>query len=384
MNISRKSGLYIHIPFCISKCGYCDFYSIEDTSLTNTFIDALLAEIELTAFQLEIEDSFDTVYIGGGTPSLLHPVQIGNILNIISKYFHLDDNSEITVEVNPGTLNPEQLKQLFNLGINRLSIGVQSFIQDELKLLDRIHTIEDSINTIYECRQVGFNNMNVDLIFAIPNQTAVNWNFSLKKALSLLPEHLSIYNLTFEKETPFYKKLIKGQIVRQNEQKEIEYYSMAHNLLTDSGYNHYEVSNYAKTESHYSRHNYKYWKHIPYLGFGPSAHSFWENTRWANNRSVNNYVSKIDKGQLPKSFEERLEKYQLISEHILLALRTYKGLSLFEFEKLFGINFLKKFVKETNKLIENNLANIEDDYFKLTEKGMLICDEILLYFTVDE
>jgi len=384
MNISRKSGLYIHIPFCRSKCGYCDFYSIEDTSLTKNFIDALLTEIELTAFQIEDNNHFDTLYIGGGTPSLLNSDQIHDIINTISKFYNLENECEITMEVNPGMVDLEQLKQLSGLGINRISIGVQSFVEEELQLLERIHTTAESITTITDCRQVGLNNINLDLIFAIPGQTADNWNYSLEQAVSLLPEHLSIYNLTYEKETPFYTSLLAGRLHRLEEEKEIEYFNTAHKLLTDSGYEHYEVSNYARSESYYSRHNYKYWQHIPYLGFGPSAHSFMEDSRWANIRSVSGYISKLSQKELPRLFKEKLKTHQLISEHIFLALRTYQGLSLVYFERLFGINFLKKFVRETQELIDNKLAVIHNDYFKLTEKGMLICDEILLKFTIEK
>jgi oxygen-independent coproporphyrinogen-3 oxidase len=384
MNISRKSGLYIHIPFCLSKCGYCDFYSIVDTALINTFIDALLTEIKLSALQYHIKDRFDTVYIGGGTPSLLFPGHIRNILDTISEYFYLDKDCEITSEINPGTLDTTQLKELLDLGINRLSIGIQSFIEDELKTLERTHSVEDSINTISACRQAGFDNINLDLIFAIPNQTTFNWNYTLEKALSFLPEHMSVYNLTYEKETPFYKKMKAGQINQLDEQTEIDYFSKAHDLLSEAGYIHYEVSNYAKTDARYSRHSFKYWQHIPYLGFGPSAHSFWNHYRWANIRSVHDYITKIDNGQLPKSFEEKLTKHQLISEHIFLALRTYQGLSLAGFEKRFEKKFSEIFSNEMEKLIENKLAVIQDEYFKLTKKGMFICDEILLQFTIDK
>jgi oxygen-independent coproporphyrinogen-3 oxidase len=231
---------------------------------------------------------------------------------------------------------------------------------------------------------VGFKNINLDLIFAIPDQTLSKWNYTLEKALSFLPEHLSVYNLTYEKGTPFYAKMTEGQIVGVDEQKEIGLFKRAHSLLNESGYIHYEISNYAKSESNYSRHNYKYWQHIPYLGFGPSAHSFWENSRWANINSLNEYISKIQEADFPQTFREKLETHQLMSEYILLALRTYRGLSLTDFENLFGINFLKKFVRETEKLIENKLAIIQENYFKLTDRGMLICDEILLQFTIEK
>jgi len=384
MNISRQSGLYIHIPFCMSKCGYCDFYSVENTTLTGAFMAALLTEIKLTASQIDIKNQFDTLYIGGGTPSLLDTRQISDIINTISKTYRLNTDSEITIEVNPGTVDLQQLKEFSDLGINRISIGVQSFHDKELHLLDRIHTTNDSLKTIENCRQNGFNNINLDLIFALPDQSIDDWNFTLKKALSFLPEHLSIYNLTYEKEAPFYKHLMEGHFNRHNENMEIEFYNMAHRLLQNSGYDHYEVSNYARSEKYYSRHNYKYWQHVPYLGFGPSAHSFWDNSRWANMRSVNNYILKINQNEFPRSFKEYLKPHQLLSEHIFLALRTYQGISLSNFERQFGIDFLKKFVRETVELIDNKLAIVKNGNFKLTEKGMLICDDILLKFTIDQ
>jgi len=384
MNVSRKSGLYIHIPFCISKCGYCDFYSIIDTSLANTFTNALLDEIRLTAYSLKTKEIFDTIYIGGGTPSLLKPDQISSILETLSDNLTIDDNCEITCEINPGTLDAGELKELLALGINRISIGVQSFNHDELIKLERIHSVDESVNAISDCREVGFENINLDLIFAIPDQTLSKWNYTLKKALSFLPEHMSVYNLTYEQGTPFYRKMMDGQIVRADEQKEISFYTKAHSLLNESGYIHYEVSNYARTESDFSRHNYKYWQHIPYLGFGPSAHSFWENSRWANINSVHEYITKIRKAETPHVFNEKLEKHQLMSEHILLALRTYQGLSLIDFENLFGMNFLNKFARETEKLIENKLAIVQEEYFRLTDRGILVCDEILLQFTIEK
>jgi len=367
----------------MSKCGYCDFYSVEGTTLAGTFIEALLTEIELTASQIDIKNQFDTLYIGGGTPSLLETRQISEIINTISKTYQLNTDSEITIEVNPGTVDPKQLKELSDLGINRISIGVQSFHDKELHLLDRIHTFNDSLKTIENCRQKGFNNINLDLIFALPDQSIDNWNFSLNKALSFLPEHLSIYNLTYEKETPFYKHLMEGRFHRHDEKREIEFYNMAHNLLKDSGYDHYEVSNYARSEIYYSRHNYKYWQHVPYLGFGPSAHSFWDNSRWANMRSVHNYILKLNQNEFPRSFKEYLKPHQLLLEHIFLALRTYQGISLLNFEQQFGMDFLKKYVRETKELTDNKLAIVNNGYFKLTEKGMHICDEILLKFTID-
>ncbi len=381
MNISPKPGLYVHIPFCQSKCGYCDFYSIVDDSLINPFLNGLLKEIKLTSSRLGTREKFDTIYFGGGTPSLLSIKTVSKILTALSTSFHLDNNCEITLEANPGTINLNKLKELYGLGINRMSIGVQSFIDEELRSLHRIHSARQAVDAIEATRSAGVNNINIDLIFAIPNQSSKNWYYSLNRALTFHPEHISVYNLTYEPETLFYKKLKNDRIIPVNEDEEIEYFNTAHTYLNKSGYWHYEVSNYAKSESFVSRHNYKYWNHTPYLGFGPSAHSFWENRRWANVRSMPEYIGCLNKQDLPRFGEEQLKVEQLIFENIFLALRTYQGLRLADFERRFGFDFIHHYLTQIQKLIDNKLAIIQNDYFRLTEKGMLICDEILPYFS---
>jgi oxygen-independent coproporphyrinogen-3 oxidase len=381
MNISPKPGIYLHIPFCQSKCGYCDFYSIVDDSLINPFLNGLLEEIDRTSSSLGTRKTFDTIYFGGGTPSLLSIKAVSKILNALSTCFHLDENCEITLEANPGTIYLSKLKELSAIGINRLSIGVQSFIDEELRSLQRIHSAKQAVDAIETTRNAGINNINVDLIFTIPNQSLKKWYYSLNQALIFHPEHISVYNLTYEPETIFYKKFKNGQINPANQDEEIEYFNTTHMHLKKSGYLHYEVSNYAKSESFVSRHNYKYWDHTPYLGFGPSAHSFWENKRWANVRSLTEYMVCLRNHNLPQVDEELLDVDQLIFENIFLALRTYRGLRLAEFETRFGFNFINHYLSPIQKLIDKKLAIIQNDHFKLTEKGMLICDEILPQFS---
>jgi oxygen-independent coproporphyrinogen-3 oxidase len=381
MNISPKPGIYLHIPFCQSKCGYCDFYSIVDDSLINPFLNGLLEEIDRTSSRLGTRKTFDTIYFGGGTPSLLSIKAVSKILNALSTCFHLDENCEITLEANPGTIYLSKLKELSAIGINRLSIGVQSFIDEELRSLQRIHSAKQAVDAIETTRNAGINNINVDLIFTIPNQSLKKWYYSLNQALIFHPEHISVYNLTYEPETIFYKKFKNGQINPANQDEEIEYFNTTHMHLKKSGYLHYEVSNYAKSESFVSRHNYKYWDHTPYLGFGPSAHSFWENKRWANVRSLTEYMVCLRNHNLPQVDEELLDVDQLIFENIFLALRTYRGLRLAEFETRFGFNFINHYLSPIQKLIDKKLAIIQNDHFKLTEKGMLICDEILPQFS---
>jgi len=381
MNISSNPGLYLHIPFCQSKCGYCDFYSIEDTSVIDPFIKALIEEINLTADQIETNSLFDTIYFGGGTPSLLNIQDLELILDTLASRFKLDTTCEITIEVNPGTIHLPELKKMVALGIDRISIGVQSFLDFELLTAERIHTSVESTESIEYCREAGFKNINIDLIFALPNQSIENWNYSLKSVTSFKPEHLSVYNLSYEEGTPFYEKKVRGEFLQHSEEKEVKFFNRGHHFLIENGYSHYEISNYALSENYVSRHNYKYWTHAPYLGFGPSAHSFWRQSRWSNVRSVSKYLDYLKKGELPRDFEEELTYKDKMFEHIFLALRTYRGIWLDEFRKNFDLRFEDIYRSDIQVLQQEKLAKIDRGYFKLTEKGMLICDEILPRFS---
>jgi len=380
MNISYNPGLYLHIPFCQSKCGYCDFYSIEETSQIKPFLDVLIAEINLTANRIQTKALFDTIYLGGGTPSLLSIRELELILNTLANHFNFDKTCEITIEINPGTVNLSQLKEMATLGINRISIGVQSFLNHELMTMERIHTAEDAVNAIDNCRQADFQNINIDLIFALPKQTIDDWKYSLGKVISFKPEHLSVYNLTYEKGTPFFGRKMKGEFSQFSEDVETAFFKIGHQMLSEGGYIHYEVSNYAKSENYLSRHNYKYWNHTPYLGFGPSAHSYWLESRWANVRSVTKYMAAINNNELPIDFSEDLSNNELMFEHIFLALRTYRGINLIDFTKKFGVHFQNLYKSDVQILEHEKLARINNGHFQLTEKGMLICDEILPRF----
>jgi oxygen-independent coproporphyrinogen-3 oxidase len=381
MNISSNPGLYLHIPFCQSKCGYCDFYSIEDTSVIKPFIKTLLEEIDLTVNQIDNNALFDTIYLGGGTPSLLNIEDLELILNTLASRFKLDKSCEITIEINPGTVKLSQLKKMIAMGINRISIGVQSFLDHELIIAERIHTTEESVLSIENCREVGFNNINIDLIFALPNQSIENWNYSLERVISFNPEHISIYNLSYEEGTPFYEKIALGKLIQQSEEKQAKFFTTGHRFLVNKGYTHYEVSNYAKSENYISKHNYKYWNHTPYLGFGPSAHSFWRQSRWSNVRSISKYLTCLAKKELPRDFVEELTYEDIMFEHIFLALRTYRGILLDEFRNKFAVPFEEIYSADIQFLQQEKLAKMDNGYFKLTEKGLLICDEILPRFS---
>jgi oxygen-independent coproporphyrinogen-3 oxidase len=380
MNVSNNPGIYIHIPFCQSKCGYCDFYSITDMKFKTPFIQAFKKEIEIHAQNHTSKEPFDTLYIGGGTPSLLLPSEISEIIEKLDKHFPLQTDIEITLEINPGTFEVNTLKFLRSIGINRLSIGIQSFIDQELKFLGRIHTSIQAEECIHFARECGFQNINVDLIYAIPDQDITDWAYSLRKAFLFSPEHIATYNLIFEEGTSFYTSLKRGEYSKLNDAQESKFFEFTHGYLSNAGYHHYEVSNFAKSEETISRHNYKYWNHVNYLGLGPSAHSFWQNKRWSNVKSLNEYLHKINSGKLPIVFREKLNGKNLMFEYIFLKLRTYRGINLNSYQKIFGKNFCHQYQNEIYMLLGDKWAVLDNGYFKLTQKGMRICDEILLHF----
>ncbi|MEJ2543350.1 MAG: radical SAM family heme chaperone HemW [Calditrichaceae bacterium] len=349
--IQYHPGIYIHVPFCHSKCGYCDFYSITDLTFTDQFIEALVQEIKLTSEQLDSTKTFDTIYLGGGTPSLLSKNQLQKILESLSTHFVLKGDINITLEANPGTLDKQQLSDILNLGVNRISIGCQSFIDDELRLLNRIHTAKENLESFNLARSAGFKDISIDLIFALPGQTLDTWIYSLNKAIEINPEHISVYNLTYEKNTPFYNLKQTGHLKPKNEDDELLFYMTAIDKLQQNGYIQYEISNFALDPSLVSKHNIKYWNHTDYLGFGPSAHSFWQDRRWSNNASIDNYINHLKKGKFPNRFEEIIDKRTKEFEKIFLSLRTKAGLNIVDFNKYFKCSFLNKYKNEVDKLL---------------------------------
>ncbi len=386
-NITNNPGIYIHIPFCDTKCGYCDFYSITNHSSRTEFLKALLKEIgsyktSQNKFYSSQNDQFDTIYLGGGTPSLLTETELSTLFNELHKNYNFSDNCEITLEANPGTINMEKFNFYKSIGINRLSIGIQSFKDDELNFLGRIHDSSQAIKTVELAQNCGFDNLSIDLIFAIPNQTLDDWIFSLEKGISLKTGHISAYNLIFEKGAPFYRKLINGQTFDKTEDEQEKFYTETMNAFEQSGYKQYEISSYARSENYYSRHNYKYWNHTNYLGFGPSAHSYWDKKRWSNVRSVTKYIYNLTSGKNVVDFSEKLARDTIIFEKIMLGLRTQEGINLTEFETNFEESFIDKHSLINEKLIDNGFAEINDGFFKLTRKGTMICDEIIGEFAI--
>jgi len=366
------SGLYIHIPFCRRKCTYCDFYLVTNLNIVEKFVNNLITEIKLSA-PLYIEEKFDTVFFGGGTPSLLSPEILKKIIDTLKENFKVSDNPEVTIEANPEDFFEADFYKYKEAGINRFSFGVQSFIDEELKFLSRMHTAAQAEDVIKKCKEV-FDNVSCDVIYSLPNQTKDNLKYSLDKIIELNIPHVSAYTLIFEEQTKLYN-LLKKNIVKQNEDKhESDLYSLVTDFLKTNGFNHYEISNYAKP-GYESRHNLKYWQYENYIGFGPSAHSLYNGRRWNNFRDIVKYNVHLQNEKLPIENEILLDEKMMKMEFIMLALRS-TGVNYERYKKFFGTNFYEEYEHSINELQRHRLGIILAEEFKLTEAGYKLTDEI--------
>jgi len=372
-------GLYIHIPFCLSKCHYCDFYSLTSISAIPAFLEALFKEMEMYRNRFH---PFDTVYIGGGTPSALNPQQMEDILMSVQKNFDLISNPgitpEITVETNPADLDRSFLESMREIGINRINIGVQSFDEKVLDFLGRRHSAKQAISAIEASRKAGFCNIGLDLIYGVPEQGIDSWLDTLKQAAAFSPEHLSCYQLTLETKTPLGKRYQAGEFSIPGEELQYEFFMKTSEFLEDAGYNHYEVSNFARGKEYTSRHNQKYWDHSPFLGLGPSAHSFQCNQRWWNHPSLDRYLAAINAGNLPVEETETLTMEQLRLEALYLGLRTKKGIFLQDFKNQYHYDLFTEKKEMLDKLQEEGFISIQDGYLYPTQNGLAVADRLSL------
>ena len=373
----------MHVPYCVRKCFYCDFYSCEDHSTLPVFLGCLEREIEMAG---GIEQVFDTLYFGGGTPSLLEPAVIARIIEIVHRYFKISTDAETTLEANPGTVSLESLADYRKAGINRLNIGVQSFNSNNLEFLGRIHTADEAASSIGWARQVGYDNIGIDLIYGLPGQDRKIWLDDLNRAIKAVVEHISCYILTTESETPLGRDVKAGRIQMPDDAVVRELFDTTIEFLTSNGFRQYEISNFARltdggAEANLSRHNQKYWSFAPYIGLGPAAHSFFSPQRYWNHRSLDKYVQQIKAGQLPIAEKEILTREQMIMEAIYLGLRTTRGIDLERFEKMFEISFVKVFEAEINILKEDGLFNLTNTHCTLTPKGLSYHDSIAAMLT---
>lgn len=367
-------SIYIHIPFCKIKCNYCDFYVVIKDTKKNPLLYSILKEIEYFAEIYRSKGYVQTIYFGGGTPSLLEQEYINQIIKKIKSLFNADNILEVTIEANPNTLTEDKLKGFLEAGINRISIGVQSFNNEDLKYLTRDHDKDTVTRSIELAAKAGFENINIDLIFSIPGQTLDDWKSNLDLAVRLPIKHISAYSLTLERGTSLFYQVEKGLTHLRSIEQDADMYEFTMDFLPDHGFKQYEVSNFAK-EGYESIHNLNYWYRINYLGFGPSAHSLWESRRWHNFRNITRYIDQVNQNRHAIKDEEFLNPPEIYNERIYLGLRS-RGINLKKLEDDFNINLLKHEERFMNELIKNGFVIIENDMLQLTKKGYLLCDEI--------
>lgn len=373
------AGLYIHIPFCKSRCAYCDFYSGIQLPLMDRLVDALCREIALRADYLK-DEPLETIYFGGGTPSLLSQTHFLQIFQTIRQYFEVNPNSEITIEANPDDLNDEKVEMLASLRINRLSIGIQSFDDAELTLLRRRHTANQATEAVERCKKI-YSNISIDLMYGLPSQTISNWQHTISAALSLNIQHISAYHLTYEEGTLLERKRREGKITPVTEEISVEMFRILREMLHEKGIEQYEISNFALPGYH-SRHNSAYWQGIPYLGIGPAAHSFDGDNRQWNVADTVDYIESIEKDSL--NFEkEYLTIDDKFNELIMISLRTIKGISLYQVESKFGDVRKALLLKHAARFIETGLLQVVDNYLQLTQDGIFVSDGIIADLMVD-
>lgn len=360
----RDIGIYIHIPFCLKKCDYCDFISYcNKYGLVEKYVDRLKQEIK-TELKKE-KYNIKTISIGGGTPSSIDSKYIVEIINSIKQVNILEnENIEITIEVNPGTVTVEKLMDYKSVGINRLSIGLQETHNKLLKEIGRIHNYEEFLDTYNLARKIGFNNINVDLMIGLPDQSIQDIKESLNRIINLNPEHISTYSLILEPETKLYKRYKENEIKLPDEELERNMYWYVKNTLENNGYKHYEISNFSKIGFE-SKHNMDCWKQKEYIGFGVAAHSYLNKKRYSNSEKIEQYIKENEKDIHEIQDEESIKK-----EYMLLGLRKIEGIKIQEFENRFGENPIFLFRYELNKLVNEKLILVDGDVIRLTNKGL--------------
>ena len=367
-------GLYVHIPFCIRKCNYCDFcsFAVSEASWKEGYIDRLLREIRSYK---EKNITLDSIFFGGGTPSLLSAAEFFKIYEAINESFEILQGCEFTIEANPKTLDREKLAEFKRCGVNRLSIGLQSIHENEMKMLGRVHNYEDFLHSYKLARECGIENINVDLMYGIPEQTMESFRATLDAVTTLSPEHISLYGLILEEGTPFYK--IQKQLNLPSEDSECDMYYFACDYLRDKGYSHYEISNYAKA-GYKCRHNLKYWHAEEYIGVGLSAYSYFDGYRFGNTSDREVY---LNEGEAKYEYTEKIDEADQAYEYVMLRLRLAEGFSLVDYKARFSRDFLVEKQGVLEKYIKDGYVLVDDDRISLTERGYYISNSILAELT---
>ena len=367
------ASIYVHIPFCKTRCHYCDFYKSTLFSLKKEFFTALEKEINFR--KNEISEVVESIYFGGGTPSLLSPTEVEQILTFLFTIFDIDNKAEITLESNPDDLTPDYLKGLRNTRINRLSIGIQSFHDEDLSMMNRRHDSKQAVECVKNAQDSGFENISVDLLYGLPRQNIEKWEENLHQAISLNVSHLSAYHLTYHEGTVLNKYIEEGKIAELSEDTSLEQFRLLISMMEVSGYEHYEISNFAR-DGLYSRHNCSYWNGDKYLGFGPAAHSYDGKTRRWNVSNLETYLFALDNGD--KWWQvETLSLEDRYNDYIITALRTKWGISQTFLESNFEEKIVQYFLKQVQSYLQSGHLYIVDGVFKLSENGVFISDKIM-------
>ena len=372
-------GLYIHIPFCVTKCKYCDFNSFKiDLNEKIKYLNYLGEEMKL--YKEEIKNrEIDSVFVGGGTPSILNENEINILFEKIKENFNIKSNAEITMECNPGTLTLNKLNVMKKSGVNRLSIGLQAVQNHHLKYIGRIHTFEEFEKNYHDAKQMGFDNINIDLMYALPNQSREDWMESLEKVVKLNPTHISAYSLILEENTELFKMYERDEFNLLDENTDIEMYEYTIDYLKSHGYNQYEISNYAK-DNFECKHNVLYWKCEEYVGIGASASGYFNGIRYNNICELDNYEKMILEGEKPIEWEEKLSIKDEIEESIFLGLRMNEGIQISDFKEKYNFDFEKEYKNEIEKLSKMELIEIDNNLMKLTQKGREISNSVFVEF----
>jgi oxygen-independent coproporphyrinogen-3 oxidase len=371
--MSRDLALYIHIPFCRRKCLYCSFisYSNREADIP-PYLDALKNELQQRAGGERIR----SIYFGGGTPSLLPSGDIGDLLSSINALFTIDNAAEISMEANPGTVDEKYLAAVRRLGVNRLSLGVQSFNDRELKMLGRIHTVAEAGNAVRFAWAAGFDNLNLDLIYGLPGQTLADWRYSLEAALAMSPEHLSLYALTLEEDAPLLAAIESGALPVIDSDIAADQYELAEDLLAAGGYTHYEISNWARPGGE-CRHNLVYWRNLPYLGVGAAAHSCLDGHRLANNKDLDKYIAEYT-GKIPPmpELDEEIGPELELAETAILGLRLDEGIETDYLRRRFGIDIMSHYRQQVEEMAGIGLLEKGEGRIRLTRRGRLLSNEV--------
>ena len=378
--------IYIHIPFCVRKCEYCDFLSgPADAKARKKYVEALIKEIKSQGRCISKEEVITSVFMGGGTPSILEGNQIKEIFHALYESFTLAEDAEITMEMNPGTVTEEKLSAIKDAGVNRLSIGLQSANDEELKMLGRIHTYDQFLETYENARKIGFDNINIDLISAIPGQTVESWKRTLIKTAELHPEHLSAYSLIIEEGTPFYEKyaedatLDKNDLPLPDEDTERTIYEITEEILKEYGFHRYEISNYS-TKGRECRHNIGYWERVDYLGIGLGSSSLVDHCRFHNTEDFKFYIENSEDPEKIREDFQKLPKGEEIEEFMFLGLRMMRGISYSAFEKCFSMTLDDVYGKQIEGMISEGLMKRNGDFLSLTHRGIDVSNQIFVEF----